>query len=112
MARLFKPTFTKPIPEGAELFTRRGKKYARFKTKRGKTREAELTEDGTRIRQESKVWRGEYYDPATDRTVTTSLCTDQTAAALKLAELVKKAELRGAGVRDPFEEHTKRPLVD
>ena len=46
MARVFKHTYTKPLPEGAELFTRKGRRYARFKDTRGKTVTAPLSQDG------------------------------------------------------------------
>ena len=38
MATVFRKTFTKPLPEGAELFTRKGVRLARWKDARGKSR--------------------------------------------------------------------------
>src|SRR5262249_41066245 len=35
VAALLEPTYTKPIPEGAQLVTREGKRFAKFKDRRG-----------------------------------------------------------------------------
>lgn len=37
MANLRRIPYTKPIPPGSEIITRKGERYARFKDKRGKT---------------------------------------------------------------------------
>ncbi len=109
MSNLRRVPYTKPIPEGAQLFTRKGERFARFKDGRGKTVEAPITEDGKRVRLLSKKWYGEYRDQdGIERCV--PLATDKTAAEQMLADLVRKAELAKAGVIDPFEAHRKRPL--
>lgn len=43
MGTVFKKTFTKPLPAGAETFVRKGDRLARWKDRRGKTRTAPLT---------------------------------------------------------------------
>jgi hypothetical protein len=50
MSNLRRVPYTKPLPADAQLFTRRGQRFARFKTTCGKTIEAPLTEDGQRIK--------------------------------------------------------------
>src|SRR5437870_4778043 len=35
VAALLEPTYTQPIPEGAQLVTREGKRFAKFKDRRG-----------------------------------------------------------------------------
>jgi hypothetical protein len=70
-----------------------------------------LTKKGDRIRLYSAKWDGEYTD-ADGVEQCVPLSTDKTAAGLMLAELVRKAELGKADVRDPFEEHHKRPLAE
>jgi integrase len=111
VSNLRRVPYTKPIPEGAQLFTRKGERFARFKDRRGKTVEVPLTEDGTRIRLLSRKWYGEYKDAdGVERCV--PLATDRTAAEQMLAERVRKAELGRAGIADPFEEHRKRPLLE
>ena len=42
MGTVFKPRTYKDIPEGAELFTRKGERFARWKDKRGKPRSAKV----------------------------------------------------------------------
>ncbi len=36
MARIFRHTYSKPLPKNSEVFIRKGKKYARFKNSKGK----------------------------------------------------------------------------
>jgi hypothetical protein len=111
VANLRRIPYTKPVPAGAEVVTRKGERVARFKGRGGKTVQAPRTEDGTRIRMLSRKWYGEYRDAdGVERRV--PLATDRTAAELMLAELVRKAELKQANVADPFEEHSKRPLAE
>jgi hypothetical protein len=59
MASIFKPTYTKPIPAGAEIVTVKGEPHARWRRK-GKTATAPLTQDGQRIVLESRKWYIEY----------------------------------------------------
>ena len=40
MGTVYKKTATKPIPKGAELFTKNGKRFARWKPSTGKARTA------------------------------------------------------------------------
>jgi hypothetical protein len=115
VANLRKIPYTKPLPPDAEVFTRKVKgevkRFARWTDAKGKRREAELTEDGTRVRLLSKKWYGEWRDP--DGTEHCEpLATDEVAAGQMLAERVRKAELRHAGVADPFEGHRQRPLAE
>ena len=60
MARIFKHTYTKPLPEGAELFTRKGKRFARFKDSKGRTATAPLSRSGEKIIVEAAKWYVDY----------------------------------------------------
>jgi integrase len=111
VSNLRRVPYTKPIPAGADIVTKKGERFARWKDRKGKTVEAPLTEDGARVRLLSKKWYGEYTD-ADDRPQCVPLATDRTAAEQMLAALVRKAELGKAGVVDPYEQHRKRPLLD
>ncbi|MHB1426380.1 MAG: hypothetical protein ACYC3I_24725 [Gemmataceae bacterium] len=111
MVSLRKIPYTKPLPAGAEVITRKGKRVARWIDGKHRPRAAEVTEDGTRIRQLSRKWYGSYVDvDGVERCV--PLATDKTAAGQMLAELVRKAELGKAGIVDPFAEHRQRPLSE
>lgn len=111
MASLRKIPFTKPLPPNAEIFTKKGKRYARWIDGKNRQREAELTADGQRIRGASRKWYGSYTDAdGIERCV--PLAADKTAAQQMLAALVKKAELGKAGIVDPFEQQRRRPLLE
>src|SRR6516162_8531676 len=101
MGTVFKKTFTKPLPQGAETFIRKGERFARWKDRRGKTRTAPLTtgNDGSeRIVTESPYFVAKYRDGAgVVQTVTTG-CRDEQAARQVLADLERRAELVKAGV--------------
>ena len=49
MGTVYRETFTKPLPAGAEIITRKGQRLAKWKDKSGKTRTAPITvgQDGT-----------------------------------------------------------------
>jgi integrase len=116
---VFKKTYTKPLPLGAETFIRKGERFARWRDRRGKTRTAPLTngEDGSeRIAIESPVYVAKYRDGAgVVQTVSTG-CRDETAARRVLAELERKAELVRSHVITAAEaaigDHQAAPLAE
>jgi integrase len=97
---VFKKQVTRPLPPGAEIFTRKGERFARWKC-RGKTRTAPLTvgQDGSeRIVTESPYFVAKYRDGAgVVQTVATG-CRDEQAARQVLADLERRAELVRANV--------------
>ena len=103
MARIFRQTYTKPTPECAEIFTRKGKKYARFKDRKGKTIIAELSKDGNLIIRETAKWYIEY--KGNDGTMKrVAGYTDKIATEQKAAEIVRQEERvhSGEGPRPQF----------
>src|SRR2546428_5275000 len=54
--------YTRPIPEGAQRVTVKGKPAVRFKDAEGRNVTAPLTRKGDRCRVASPVWYGEYTD--------------------------------------------------
>jgi integrase len=111
VAYLRRPPYTKPLPPDADLFTHKGKLFARFKDRKGRTIEAPLNADGRRVRLRSRVWHG-YYSDRSGREYDVPLCTNKTAAEQMLAELVRRAEMKRANLADPFETHRNRPLAE
>jgi integrase len=108
---VFKKQVTKPLPADAEIFTRKGERFARWKSARGKTRTAPLTvgEDGSdRITIESSKWVAKYRDSAGVICVVPTGCRDETNARQVLADLERKAELVRSGVMTGAEEHIGR----
>jgi len=119
MASIYKKQFTKPLPEGAETFTRKGQAYARWKDGKGKTQTAELTtgKDGSpRIRQQASTWTARYRDGQNNLQDVATGCRDETAARQVLADLVKRAEHVRSGILSNAEDVMSRyqdvPLSD
>ena len=63
MPTLYKKTDRKPIPEGAEILTRKGVRHARWTDKRGRTRTEPLADDGTAVLVERGYWVFDYQGP-------------------------------------------------
>jgi integrase len=114
---VFKKTATRPLPPEAEIFVRKGDRFARWKDRRGKTRTAPLTvgRDGSeRIVTESPYYVAKYRDGGGVVQVVPTGCRDETAARRVLADLERKAELVRAGVMSAAEaaigDHQAAPL--
>jgi integrase len=123
MGSVFRKMKTKPLPEGAELFTRRRKvtvrqpdgtkrvehvteRCARWKDSRGRNRVELVTtgEDGCpRLRLESGTYFAKYRDHDDHVRVVPTGCRDEDNARQVLAKLEKKTERVHAGVVTPDE---------
>jgi integrase len=119
MGTVFKKTVTKPLPVGAETFTRNGRRFVRWKDRKGKTRTAPLTvgNDGSeRIVIESARYVAKYRDGAGHVQVVPTHCRDEGAARRVLPDLERRAELVRAGVISAAEaavgDHQATPLGD
>ncbi|HEX4611311.1 MAG TPA: helix-turn-helix domain-containing protein, partial [Urbifossiella sp.] len=108
MATLFKPSRAYLLPPGAEVTDRDGKPHVRIREK-GKTAFYPLTGDGNQFLKPAAKWaawvrhadgirRRVYFSPNKD------------AAAVMLAELLKRVENEKSGVIDHTHTHRKRPL--
>jgi site-specific recombinase XerD len=117
MATLFKRKEKRPIPDGAEIITYRGKRYAKWTDKAGKTRRAPLDKAGKKIVQEAKCWTAQFFDEHGKRRKARTGCQDK-AEALRYAnhlenqarkrrtgEIDVKAERYGKEGRRPINEH-------
>jgi len=65
MGHVYKSTRTEPIPKGATITTQRGKTFARWKGRGGRTRSAVVITDSKgrkRIRTEAATYTAEYRD--------------------------------------------------
>jgi integrase len=110
MASIFKPTYTKPVPSGAKIITKGGERFARFKRK-GRTIDAPLSEDGTKIILESSTWHVRY--KGRDGTWQRSKGYTDKDSTQALGTRLEKAAARGIeGLDDPLQEHNRRPLVE
>src|SRR4051812_5025289 len=119
MGTVYKPTATKPLPPGAAIIIRKGRRLARWKAANGKTRTAPLTvgKDGSdRIIIESAKWYCKYRDGSRIVRIVPTGCKDETAARQVLADLERRGELVRAGVmtsgEDAMSGHQSTPLME
>ena len=119
MGTIYKKTFTKPLPHGAETFARNGSRFARWKDRKGKSKTAPLTtgRDGSdRIVVESATYLAKFRDGEGIVQEVSTGCRDMTAAKAKLAELERRAELVKGNVMTPTEDkigrHQDTPLAE
>jgi integrase len=119
MGTVFKPFVTRPLPEGAEVVTRAGKRVAVWADAGGKRRQAPVT--GKRAKRPGIVERARTYTAQfTDgagvvRRVATG-CKSLDAARAVLADLERRAEHVKAGIVTQAEahvaEHADTPVVE
>jgi len=96
MGSVFKKTVTRPLPAGAELFTKRGEQFARWKPPKGRTKTAKVTtgKDGSlRIVEESATYIAKYRDGSGLICEVSTGCRDEDAARSVLGKLERRAEL-------------------
>ncbi len=101
MGSVFKKLTTRALPVGAEVFTRAGQQFARWKPAKGKTRTAKVTtgRDGSeRIVTESATYFANYRDGNGFVCDVATGCRHEDAARSVLGELERRAELVKSGV--------------
>lgn len=98
MGSVYRSTYTRSLPEGAELLTRKGKRFARWVDAHGTRHTGELTAAGDRVLIQSRIYTAKYRD-GFGRVVTRSTgCRDKAAATHVLSALEAEAEKVRAGV--------------
>ncbi len=117
MASVRKKTFTKSIPPDAEFFTRRGKEYARWKGRNGRTKTAIVTtiKDGSkRLSIESATYVARFRDGAGIIREVSTGCRDRDAAITVMNKLVSRSEKVKSGILTPTEDaiadHQRTPI--
>ena len=109
MTTLFKPTRPYPLPPCAEVVAKDGRPHARVREK-GKTVLYPLSANGAAYLKPAAKWAADVrFADGTRKRVRFSPNRD--AAALMLAELLKRIENEKAGVIDRTAPHRKRPLA-
>jgi integrase len=114
MGSVFKKMVTRSLPSGAEIITRQGLRFARWRDVKGKVRTAPITmgKAGTeRIRDESATYVARYRDGNNHVVEVSTRCRDKTAAQSVLAGLERKAERARAGLLTPAESRTAEQLA-
>ncbi len=109
MASVFKPKYSKPIPQGAEIVIFKGKKCACFRQTNGKRMIAPITKSGKRCLIPTRSW---YIKYRTAGGIVKSVAgfRDKEATRQRAAELEREVEMEAVGIRDVFKEHRQRPL--
>lgn len=99
MGVVFKRTATKPLPVGAELFARKGERFARWTSAKGKTRTAPVVippkgrfAGQERITVETPTYFADYRNGSGLLRRVATGCRDESAARAVLAELERRAE--------------------
>jgi integrase len=109
MGSLRRKPYTKPLPDGAEIFRRKDETFARWKDGRGKTRTAPVTTgaDGSlRVVFTASTWTAKYRDGGGFIREVQTGCRDKTAAAQILRDLERESERIQSGVATAAEVKT------
>ena len=116
MGTVYKETFTKPLPVGAKIIVRKGKRLAEWKDAKGKTRTAPLTAAGDRIAVEAGTYTAKYRDGRNVVRKVATGCRDETAARSVLADLQRRAERVRGGLLTADEaaaiDYQDKPLAE
>ncbi len=92
MGTIYRKTVTRPLPAGAKIITRQGKRLAQWTSRNGKTKTAELNESGDRIRCETGTYLAKYRDGDGVVCEVSTGCRDKQAALAVLNDLLATAE--------------------
>ena len=106
MGTVFRKQTTRPLPTDAELFTKAGQRFARWKSgKRTRTAKLTIGRDGAdRIVTESPTFLAKYRDGQGFVCEVSTGCRDESAARSVLGELERRAELVKSGVMTTAED--------
>ena len=97
MATIYKKKYPIPMPAGAEIITRRGKKFARWQNGKNQVRTAELLKDG-RVMFVADCWYVRYRDSNGKYQRESTGCRERQAAEKVLADIQGNIEKVKAGV--------------
>jgi integrase len=111
MASVFPRYDRRPIPEGAEITTRRKEKVVRFKDERGRTQIHPLSEDGACMLVKRNTWYIAFKDAAGKRQ-TVKGYSDREASEQKGRELERQAARAKEGLPSADREKRQTPIKD
>ena len=104
MATVFQRTKKKPLPPGAQVVERKGKRLAEWLNSRGKWRTATLSKDGSGILTKAATYTVRFVDENGHIREVGTRCRDYAAAEQLGRELEKRAMQRREGLLDPAQE--------
>jgi integrase len=112
MASVYRRTDKRPVPTGAEILTRKGKRFARYTDKRGRTRTYPIDpDDPARMLVERRCWYIAYEDSNGKRCDVKGY-TDKEASEKMGRDLEKAAERRRSGLEDAHDPTMPSRLFD
>jgi integrase/recombinase XerD len=97
---LVKRRHSRPIPQGAVLFEKNSKRYARWTTVSGKTQTRPLNRKGDRVVEESCCWYVRFRHPETGRWKEWKAYQDRQSSQAMEVEILKQLERGAAGIVD------------
>jgi len=119
MGTVYKKSYTKPLPVDAELFTRKGQRFARWKDNKGRKQTTPVTtgKDGSdRIVFKAGTYTAKYRNGGGHVVEIKTGCRDEMAARSILADMERRAELVKSGVmtkaEDAIADYQQIPLTD
>ncbi len=107
MGTVYKKTYTKPLPPGAEMRTRKGVRFAMWRTSKGAKRTGKVTtgQNGKpRVLLRAATYTAKYRDGSGRIVEKATGCRDEAAARAVLVELVKRSEQVRSGILTPAQE--------
>jgi len=119
MGTVYRKTATKPLPAGARIIVREGRRLAQWKDAKGKTRTAPVTtgkDGGDRIVIVARTLTAKYRDGSGIVREVATGCRDESAARAVLTDLEKRADKVRSGIRSAAEDavidHQATPLAE
>lgn len=115
MATIYRKTYSVPMPPGAEIIERRGRRVARWVDGNGNVKTAPVSRNRKKVLHEAGCWYARYRDAdGRPRRVSTG-CEDEQAARRVLSDLLAGVEKVRAGIITSTEakvaEHADKPLL-
>jgi hypothetical protein len=113
MATIYKKKYPIPMPQGAEVVVRNGRRFARWTNAKNQVRTADVLDDG-RIEFVSDCWYMRYRDAEGIMRRGSTNCREKQAAQKKLADVLADVEKVQTGIITASEKqiasHAERPL--
>ncbi len=119
MGTIYRELYTKPLPNKAEVFTRKGERWVRWTNRSGRKQTAKMTtgRDGSdRIIVEAGTYSARYRNGSDQLVKVTTGCKTQDAARAVLVELEGRADKVRSGMRSAAEDsvldHQCTPIAE
>jgi integrase len=104
MGTVYKESYTKPLPPEAEVFTRKGERFARWQDRRGRRHTGKLTENGDRVTVRASTYTAKYRNGSGLVQKIATGCRTLDAARSVLGDLETRADKVKSGIRTAAED--------